>query len=224
MLTVILTSYNRPTLVALALRSLKAQTSPAWRCLIMEDGSNKTTVDAILAEIEGDDRFELHKHRTTAAARKETARYSALINEALASLEEPSIVAYMCDNVEYAPGLVETVTTWFDAHPGSFSGYVVQSRDVWHVDGRDGREYWAPASQWGHWDILPPVRRIFDDSADGLLDHSQVFHRLPVTPRWDESPAVVSHGDGVFFNRLIAAHGPLRPITDEVLVTEHLLK
>jgi glycosyltransferase involved in cell wall biosynthesis len=217
---VILTSYNRPALLQRTLASLKAQTAPDWKCYLQDDNSNRETMKVIRDACEADPRFIVGKHKTSDRERETTTRYSVLINEILPTLEE-GIVGYLCDNVEYDPELVERVLAWFAQRPDHYAGYVLHARDVWSTD---GTQRLGAASDFGHWNILPPLQGPVEAPA-GWLDHSQVFHRLPCAVAWNESRDVLTRGDGDFFTRLVAAHGPIFPIDGEhILTTEHLLE
>lgn len=220
MLTILLTSYNRPRFVKMAIESLQAQTADNWQCIILDDNSNAATLKAINSAIKDDDRFLLLEHNTTKEERLTTSRYAVLINSQLEHLNS-GIVAYMCDNVEYKPELVETVMKYFDDNPDAFMGYVRHERDAWTPD---GKMRLGTASYYNHWNHTPPTMKDFTNSARGYLDHSQVFHRLPVDLRWHEGIETVKAGDGVFFDKLIAEYGALSPITDEALTVEHLIK
>lgn len=221
MLNIILTSYNRPRFLQRTLESLLAQTDERWRCVVKDDGSDGETLD-VLAEYGsmGETRLSIILEGEP-EDRQANARYAVLINQELPHLTT-GIVGYLCDNVEYAPDLVGIVLAWFDEHPMLYAGYVTQARDAWTSD---GARRLGPASALGHWDLLPPGPGVPIVNAMGVLDHSQVFHRLPTALRWEESRAAVSQGDGIFYNRLIAEHGPIYPIAaGTVLTTEHLVK
>lgn len=221
MLNIILTSYNRPRFIVRTIDSLLDQTDDRWQCTVIDDGSNTETLDVltrygslgeprlnIILEGEPDDR-------------QASSRYAMLINQELPRLTT-GIVGYLCDNVEYDVNLVATVLDWFDAHPDTFGGYVTHLRDVWR---KDGSERLGTAEQFGHWNVTPPAPGAAIVDALGLLDHSQVFHRLPCEARWDESRETITRGDGVFFNRLIGQHGPLLAIAPgQPLTFEHLVK
>ena len=200
-----------------ALASLLIQSDKNWTCFIQDDNSVDTL--GLLREID-DPRFIIRLHNTNATERINSTRYSVLINEILPALQS-GIVGYLCDNVEYHPELVKTVNTWFEHNPDKFSGYVYHLRDVYSVDGKELR---GMASDFGHWNQLPPGTGPVSAPA-GLLDHSQVFHRLPVALRWNESPAIKTHGDGDFFTRLAGEYGPIYPVDQaNVLTLEHLLE
>ena len=219
MLTVILTSYNRPLFVQRAVESVIAQTDDRWRLMIQDDGSDDETVN-LLRHYAGHEQIEMTTRDVGKAERKHTTRYSLLINEILPDLHD-GIVGYMCDNVEYAPGLVGAVLSHFEEHD-HFAGYVLHERDIWTPDG----ELIGPARLRQHWNYTPseplrgkPIRRPM-----GQLDHSQVFHRLPTILRWPESRDVVKFGDGAFFSSLVDAYGPIHPIAPNAgaLTKEHL--
>jgi spore maturation protein CgeD len=218
-LTILLTSYNRPNFIRRTLDSLLAQTNPNWRCIVLDDNSNRETLKVI--QEYKDPRFELRKHKTTEEQREATVRYSVLINETLPELTD-GVVGYLCDNVEYYPELVDTVLKWFDANPDCFMGYVLHRRDVWAMN---GTAILGTALQYGHWDYTPP-REIPITDPLGNLDHSQVFHRLPVDLRWTEDIQYVKFGDGNFFTGLVwHRHEPITPILlGKVLTLEHLVK
>jgi glycosyltransferase involved in cell wall biosynthesis len=220
MLTILLTSYNRPYFVQRALDSLQAQTSQDWRCIVLDDNSNDETMD-VLAQYT-DHRILVIPHLTTDEERGQSSRYAVLINEVLPTLQE-GIVGYLCDNVEYAEDTVATVLQWFDAHPEAFAGYVLHQRDAWTVDGQK----LGTADVLGHWDFTPDEWRPWAGNVTGHLDHSQVFHRLPCTELWNEDIDTVHWGDGWFFSLLSFAHGNLWPIGTEdgrPLTIEHLFK
>lgn len=219
LLHVILTSYNRPFFVRRALDSLITQTDPRWHCHLMDDGSDEETLDTIGDFTDGRITLEV----STGQIDRSSTRYGILINSVLPALSS-GIVGFLCDNVEYAPSLVADVLGFFENHPHAFSGYTHHARDAWTPDGkRLGDATWL-----NHWNVTPPAEIIgvaLSGNVSGLLDHSQVFHRLPVALRWPEAPEYQSCGDGTYFNRLTAAHGPIYPIRPETaLTTEHLFK
>lgn len=220
-LNIILTSYNRPRLLQMAIDSLLAQTDNRWHCYLQDDNSNEATLK-VIKQYQDDDRFTVGLHDTSEQERKETTRYSVLINEILSELSD-GIVCTMCDNVSYAPELVEAVLGWFDWHEGYNSGYVPQIRDMYHLDVEDAGEFMGLANAFGHWLIMPPEYLLEISNAYGILDHSQVFHRLPLKVKWNESRDVVLAGDADFYQRLISKRGPIGRITKEILSCEHLL-
>lgn len=219
-LNIILTSYNRPRLLQMAIDGLEAQTDDRWHCFLQDDNSNES-VQRILDGLE-EAHFTVGTHDTTEHDRKDSTRYSVLINEILPGLED-GIACTMCDNVTYEPDLVKTVLTWFEAHPEAQSAYVPQTRDMYHLDGEDAGEYMGWANEFGHWLLVPPQTGRPITTPYGILDHSQVMHRLPVEVKWSEDIAHVSDGDADFYIRLIEKRGPIECITTKTLSCEHLL-
>lgn len=217
MLNIILTSYNRPFFVERAVQSVLGQTSNAWRLIIQDDGSDEETVKLLRYYTETEDKIDLRTRTVAETTRQSMTRYSVLINEALEELAG-GLVSYMCDNVEYDSRLVTTVVDWFERHPDQYAGYVTHHRDVWTLQG----EYRSPASALGHWDYTPPRKGPIDRPL-GMLDHSQVFHRLPTDLRWEEHVRAKKRGDGLFFTKLVREHGPIPAICPDVALTqEHL--
>lgn len=228
MLTIILTSYNRPRLIRKTLISLIRQTDPRWQCLLLDDGSNQETLD-VLAPFLNDKRFRAWSFRPTPDERGATARYATLINIVLPQITD-GIVGYLCDNIEYMPRLVGRALAFFDANPDAFSGYVLQYRDIWarenDGEGPDGERKLCEAASTGMIPILP--RRQTPEIAVGdimlEIDHSQVFHRAPIDLLWDDSLEAKPCGDGVFFEKLATQYGPIQAIAPgEILTLEHTL-
>lgn len=217
-LTIILTSYNRPRFVVKAIQSIIAQTSPDWRLIIQDDGSDQDVLDKIRPFARSDDRITLFERDVV--NRSEFTRYAVLINETL-PMVKTELVCYMCDNVEYMPEMVECVLSYFKENQDAGAGYIYHKRDMWTPD---GSAYLGRASDFAHWDYTPPVvRDIYIPM--GAIDHSQVVHRMPVKARWDEDISAVKCGDGLFFQKLIIEKGVISPIKPgKVLSLEHLIK
>jgi hypothetical protein len=158
---------------------------------------------------------------TTDEQRQETTRYSVLINDARRWINTP-LIGFMCDNVEYDPDMITVVNDWFDNRPLSFAGYILHERDMWTTD---GKQRLGKAEIADHWNYTPPHANGSITQPAGVLDHSQVFHRWPMACRWSEDIQDVRRGDAVYFNDLVARHGPIDPIaTHQVLSREHLVR
>lgn len=217
-LNVLLTSYNRPFFLERALKSILAQKDDRWTCYVLDDGSDAEVFEVIEKYCK-DERFMVYPHHTDEQERQNTTRYSVLINEFLPLLTD-GIVGFLCDNVEYYPDLVGQVLGFFE-QTKCFSGYVIHHRDMWSVEGKK----LGSAGEYGHWDVTPPQIWEKVESPGGLLDHSQVFHRLPVDILWEEDVAAKKRGDALYFTQLVKEHGPIYCINDKlVLTTEHLFK
>lgn len=222
-------SYNRGNFLRRAIRSLKEQTCPAWRAEVLDLGSTHLDTMRAIDECERADSRITVRRWTGETPPAEEAEYAnphlervnkfALRGDGVA----PLIYGSLADNAELCPLAVETILEWFAANPGCFSGYVTHERDIYSADGlhREG-----PASTSGHWDITPPIPgETFTHSVVGMLDHSQVFHRLPVLARWRTRAELGGDRrvDGYYFDELIRLHGPIYPISPgRVLTIEHL--
>lgn len=60
MVSIIIPSYNRATLIGFTLDSILAQTYPDWECIIVDDGSTDNTEDVVKKYIEADHRFSFY--------------------------------------------------------------------------------------------------------------------------------------------------------------------
>lgn len=133
-----LTTYNRPKLVADAIRSVFGQTTDDWRLYIMDDGSSlecRMAITEVLKEHLGEDgRLILDTPHTsrmewpnvtwwlgpdrTAEERKRTISYSRSINFALNFLlQEEKYVTYLCDDDSLYAESIKARADYLDAHP-----------------------------------------------------------------------------------------------------------
>lgn len=209
--TVILGSFNRPTMVAEAIASIRAQTQADWQLIVTDDGSNEPTLAAIQEALRdlpvwsgtrtealvrlslSDTAFvvqnpEQPPHRADASVRAIRG-----INAVL-PLVLGDIVHYLADDDYYAPEAFAAFDELF-ARPEVMVGYgrlVYVNRDR------------QPTGEQRY--FAGPVHDPYC-----VLDHNQVAHRrscFEQVPRWEE----VEHGDyasdGRFFQALTRAYGP----------------
>ena len=92
--SVVLCTYNRAALLPRAVRSVLAQTTPAWQLVIVDDGSTDDTANVVETFRRGDDRIVVvrQKNRGLAAARNVGIRVA-----------EGTHVAFLDSDDEYAP-------------------------------------------------------------------------------------------------------------------------
>lgn len=198
---IIIASYNRPKLIKEAITSVLCQTYQNWKLWIMDDNSNKETVDAICSF--KDPRIEIVLHPDITIKDKQNAcRYSVLINEAL-RLSNGEYISYLCDDDRQFPDWLKSAVSWFENNP---------DKDV--VFGKltycdiNKRKY--PPEE-----TLEP--RFFNEILTvpgGKLDHNQVIHKrecLFNSGLWNEHPGVWTGADSYFFNQL-ASHYPFYPL------------
>jgi glycosyltransferase involved in cell wall biosynthesis len=204
--TVILGSYNRPKMVARAIKSVFEQTVPDFQLIVTDDGSNTETQESIRRALGGDPRglFLTIPHQDDSAPRPECAnRAVQRINDAIPHVTG-QIVHYLADDDWYAPGNFEAFDEVF-----SRDGVVAAYGRLEYYDGA-GRHL---------------GRTRYPESVDdplGVLDHNQVAHGRIVferIPRWADAFDYASEGH--FFraiSRIWKFHGIDRIVANK---TEH---
>lgn len=163
-LSIILPTYNRVTLLRRAIAALLRQTAPSgsYEIIVVDNNSSDGTSDAVAAI--GDPRLRV--------IREPRQGLSYARNAGIEAARAP-IVAFTDDDVEAAPGWVETIVSALEAHPqvDGVGGRVlpawVRQRPSWLT-----REHWAPLALQDHGD----GRRIFDRSRPiGLVGANVAF-------------------------------------------------
>lgn len=165
-LSIILPTYNRVASLRDAIAALLRQTAPAgsYEIVVVDNNSSDGTSEAV-AEI-GDPRLRV--------IREPRQGLSYARNTGLEAARAP-IVAFTDDDVEAAPGWVDTIVSALDANPGmdGVGGRVLpawaRQRPSWLT-----RAHWAPLALQDHGD----GRRIFDQSRPtGLIGANVAFRR-----------------------------------------------
>lgn len=65
LVSIIIPTYNRASLIGETLDSILAQTYTNWECIIVDDGSSDHTDEVVLAYVKKDKRFQYHKRPDT---------------------------------------------------------------------------------------------------------------------------------------------------------------
>ena len=104
MVSVVMTSYNRPKFVKEAIQSVLDQTYEDFELLVMDDGSNEDTLEAI-------DSFDDYRIVKVFLGRRELegARYCHSINEGI-EFASGSFITYLTDDDLYLPRRLEVMT------------------------------------------------------------------------------------------------------------------
>ncbi|MGG0027892.1 glycosyltransferase family A protein [Bacillus safensis subsp. osmophilus] len=214
--SVILTSYNKPDFIDRVLKSMVEQTYPNWELLIMDDGSEQSTIEKIQPYL-SDERIQLYSHTVHPAKRLLTARYATLINEALTRITG-ELICYLTDDTVYHKNRLLKMVDVFRSNP--HVDIVYSSQRVVHVDQHlvETMSYVREAGQ-----IL--------EHASFQVDHCSVMHRSCLLPLihekygqyWDDEPKHWHHADSVFWMRLnhFAAFFPLKDVLDTTYKTPH---
>lgn len=204
--SVIVGSYNRPKLIARALRSIVEQTGPNWELIVSDDASNEETISVIRSFTDGDPRcLLLHAPDRPAPGLRADGNVRAVrrINDALRRATN-DVIHYLPDDDFFAPNRFLSFES------------VLNNRSVSMAYGRlqyveaDGR---VTGTLFPGGPVMDPLCQ---------LDQSQVAHRrscLDVVPEWPSDPDVIGYVvDGLFYRSLVqAGFGPIWPV--DALVT-----
>lgn len=193
-LTCILSSFNRPTLIQQALRSVSQQTHRDYELLVADD----STIMDVRRLV---DRFpfpsvRVFRFKVDAEKRRRENRLSMGINHCLREATG-DLVCYLADDDYYWP-------EWFARASAFFAGSAAVSAFGTLFYSRSNQmDYSVTSSRWSPDEISDPM---------GKLDHNQVVHRrLKIPILWPESFDSVECPDGLYFREL-ARLGPFQPI------------
>lgn len=193
--SVLLTTYNRPGMLAEAVDSVLAQTYRDYELIILDDCSSDPRQAALLAGLWTTPRIRVCKDDVQPAERPLKVRYAVLANIGL-SLARGEYVTYLCDDDLYLPRRLELMTARLDAGDCQ----VVYGSQRLERDGR-------PAGERRAGRVLA--------SAHCVVDHSSVMHTRAAglaVGGWDEDPAYWNMADAVFWDRLTAAGHLFHPV------------
>ncbi|PKG22771.1 glycosyltransferase family 2 protein [Niallia nealsonii] len=208
LVSVILTSYNKPLTIASAIESVLNQTYSNWELFIMDDNSSKEIV-AIIKKYLTDSRISYFNSHVLDSERYKTTRYATLINEAI-SKSRGDYLTYLTDDNIFLPNRLETMVYYLQ-HPNI--DIVYSNQLVKWVDERTGRQ-------------REGVRRVSGQlkNAAGRVDHCSVMHTRTIAEKvfkkygsyWDDHPDNWNFGDAVFWNRLTEFNSfyPIRKLLD----------
>jgi spore maturation protein CgeD len=197
--TVILTSYNRDTLLRAAIESVLVQTFEDFELFIMDDDSDNPKTQEVLAEYEGVPGVLIYREKLNGAARFSRTGYAVNINKALAMAEGEFITYLTCDDIFY-PDRLARMVAHLRAHPDHMVCYGVQ---------RLARILPAGTIQPGGLRDEGPVVK----SAACRIDHNSVMHRrecveLCGLPLWPENPEVIGCADAGVWQKFEAQGWP----------------
>lgn len=202
--TVILTSYNKPTTVGTAIESVLNQTLKDWELYIMDDASNQETNEVIDSYLNNDHIYYFNS-QINDGDRYKTTRYATLINQAL-SLCNGEYISYLTDDDVYLPNRLEVMSQYLDEH--SNIDVVYSKQKIKYVD--EKQNVLAEKLRDTHGILTQP---------ENLVDHCSVMHRKSLNHKvldkygsiWDDDPSYWHNGDAAFWSRL-ASFQPFYPI------------
>ncbi|MGN7297434.1 glycosyltransferase family 2 protein [Ferdinandcohnia sp. SAFN-114] len=206
--TVILTSYNKPTTVGMAVESVINQTLPDWELFIMDDASNAET-RSILQKYLQDKRITYINSEIKNEDRYKTTRYATLINEAI-SKSTGKYLTYLTDDNLYERTRLEKMSNYLDKYPNRDIVYSKQKVRFIDSNGKCTSE------------MIRNTKGVLS-KPQNLVDHCSVMHTRNSLKKvqkrygsyWDDDPINWHNADAAFWGRL-ASIGPFYPL-DEVL-------
>jgi len=178
--TILLTSYNN-SMVEDAIKGVIAQTYKNWELIILDDNSNKKTLD--IYKKFNDKRIILWNSHIKEKDRLKECPYARNINTGL-KMATGKIVMYLTDDTVYFPNKLKRVVRYFRRHPSVRVAYNRQKQ----IPGKRER-------------ILAPDRIL--KSAFGRVDHNSVSHYMSCVKRvgnWGTESFGMA--DAYFWNKL----------------------
>ncbi|WP_336183392.1 glycosyltransferase family 2 protein [Bacillus sp. 205(2023)] len=210
--SIILTSYNKPDYLQMAIESVINQTHSNWELFVMDDHSNEKTI-AVIHKYLHDQRIRYKNSFVHPQNRLKTTRYATLINNAL-PFAAGDYISYLTDDTVYHPDRLSRMVQTFLCHPEAQAVYSKQK--VVHVNerGEEISHFYRDANA-----VL--------DQAAFQVDHCSVMHRRSLLDRikdkygsyWDDDMMHWNHGDSIFWMR-VNTFAPFLPI-NEVLDTTY---
>ncbi|MDF9528495.1 glycosyltransferase family 2 protein [Bacillus cereus] len=210
-ISIILTSYNKPSLINQVIESVLMQTYKEWELFIMDDNSCPETINVIKNYLE-DSRITYKNSFIQDGERYKTTRYATLINEAL-PLTCGDYICYLTDDTIYLPNRLAEMLSFLEKHPEI--DVVYSSQYVKHVDYnlQPTNEFVREASK-----ILY--------TAANVVDHCSIMHTKRILLKvyekycgyWDTNPLYWFVGDAMFWKRLNTFQ-PFYPISKVLDIT-----
>lgn len=196
--TCILSSYNRPTFIRQALRSVERQTHRDYELLLMDE-SDPEIFDVRKARDEFHfPSLRIHVSRPTPQERHETNRLAIGINQAL-EVATGDLIVYLPDDDYFFQDWFEQGVRFFESHPWALQAF----GSLHYTTTRDMELPKASPVRFYDRTIVEPF---------GVLDHGMVMHRRRTPPLfWPTGPETRKEPDGHFFRELVK-EGPFHPI------------
>ncbi|WOF24163.1 glycosyltransferase family 2 protein [Microbacterium betulae] len=208
--SVVVRTKDRPDFLRRALRSITGQTSDAWEAVVVNDGGDAATVDALIADLP-----DRHRARVRAVHSETSRGRWVSANAGVLATSAPLLVLHDDDDT-WHPEFLERAAAYLDEHPDR-GGIVSRIEIVWEEE-RGGR-------------LLPVRREVFQEHlAAPTLGDTLLFNRyVPIgfvyrrslheeLGLYDESLPVV--GDWSF-NLKVLSRGPLEYLGDEPYASWH---
>ncbi|WP_026674161.1 glycosyltransferase family A protein [Alkalihalobacterium bogoriense] len=207
--SIILTSYNKPNTVGKSIESVLAQTFTHWELFIMDDASNEETTTKIKSYLH-DERIHYYNSQIENKNRYKTTRYATLINTAIPKTKG-EFLTYLTDDTMYVPKRLELMMQVFNHN--SVIEAVYSGQKVIHVD--------------ENLDVLTERTRMTKGTlqeAANIVDHCSVMHTRKIADQvfqtygsfWNDDPKYWHNADAAFWSRVntFTSFHPIEEILD----------
>lgn len=192
--SVILTSYNKPDYLEIAIQSVLNQTYDNFELIIADDNSKNLSVFEVIARHQNATNIKFYKSNVSDEDRLKTARYATQINHAVKYYATGKYICYLADDDHYYPLFLEKMVESAEKHAYDVC-FCCQ-----HIKDKDGNIDGAGDPTRG--------KRFFNEvltrGAD-KLDHNQVMttrFAFDAVGGWNDSSGCWSGADAAFFDRL----------------------
>ncbi|MGH0932643.1 glycosyltransferase family A protein [Bacillus mycoides] len=211
LISIILTSYNKPSLINQVIESVQMQTFKEWELFIMDDNSYPDTINIIKKYLD-DPRIYYKNSFIQGNERYKTTRYATLINEAL-PLTCGDYICYLTDDTMYVPNRLAEMLSFLQKNPEIDVVYSSQHVKCVDYNLQPTHEYVRKASE-----ILY--------TAANVVDHCSVMHTRRIllmvyqkySNYWETDPLYWFNGDAMFWKRLNTFQ-PFYPINKVLDIT-----
>ena len=214
--SIILTSYNKPSTVAKAIDSVLKQTLEEWELFIMDDASNNETI-RIIESFLNDERIHFYNSQVEDRNRHKTTRYATLINSAIPKTKG-KYLSYLTDDTVYLPNRLKVMVNELERNPAI--DVVYSGQKVLRVDNQ--------------LKVISESNRMPKGvlrSAANIVDHCSVMHTSRIAEKvfqgfgdyWDDHPKFWHNGDAAFWTRLneFTLFYPINEVLDFSYKTPH---
>ncbi|MDQ1003608.1 spore maturation protein CgeD [Neobacillus niacini] len=195
LVSIILTSYNKPKTIAGAIESVIKQTFPHWELFIMDDNSNKETVQIIKRYLH-DPRIYYFNSHIKDEERFKTTRYATLINNAIPK-SKGEFITYLTDDNVFLQDRIEKMVKIFVQNPNID---IVYSQQL---------VKWIDETAQVVQQFVRKTRGVLNNPV-GVVDHCSIMHTRKILEKiynlygsyWDDDPDYWFNGDAAFWKRL----------------------
>lgn len=207
--SIIMTSYNKPTFVGRAIEAILQQTCTDFELLLMDDNSNEETQKAMEPFLEDERVLFFRSDTKSIHERASKVRYAVLINKAL-DMAKGKFISYATDDNIYHPERLEKMVRKLESDPQLQIVYSASTTTHLNSHEETVKIIQRPATsvQW---------------IASCAIDHCSIMHRKSILTTihnkwgsyWDEDPQFYRTGDARFFWRL-NHFWPFHPLNEEL--------